>query len=70
MVRIRRTPRRPRRFAPTGRAPLDGTAAEVLSWVGSDPRRAQLCYDAEHLRGDDARSSLLTRLVRLGAEEG
>lgn len=70
MNRTRKTPRNPRRPAPVGAPPTDGTAAQVRDWVGNDPRRAQVAYDAENARGEDARSSLLTQLRRVGAKDG
>lgn len=69
MNRTRRTPRNPRRPAPVGTAPA-GTIAEVLAWAGDDQRRAQAAYDAELGKGEDARSGLLTQLLKLGAKEG
>lgn len=46
---------------------VEQTAKDILDAVGDDPNLAQRAYDAEWLRGDDARSSLLTRLVKAGA---
>lgn len=43
----------------------EGTIAEVLAWVGSDPDRAQQALDAE--RAGQNRSTLITQLQELGA---
>lgn len=42
----------------------DGTAADVRTWVGDDPNRAQLAIAAEQAR-DKPRTSLLTRLTKI-----
>lgn len=43
----------------------DGTANQVLAWVGEDKERAAAALAAEVAKGDDARSSLVAKLSRL-----
>ncbi|MFJ8474205.1 hypothetical protein [Kitasatospora sp. NPDC094011] len=49
---------------PPGPDGLDiaGTIDTVLTWVGTDPARAQQALDAEAAKGDGARATLTTRL--------
>jgi hypothetical protein len=51
-------------FTLTGGAP-DGTAKDVLDWVGDNPDRALAALAAENAKGDDARSTLVARLTKL-----
>lgn len=61
-------PETPSREQPSGEAPAagvpDGTAADVLAWVDSDPDRAKAAITAEQARSKP-RSSLLTKLERI-----
>ncbi|MFJ2579973.1 hypothetical protein [Kitasatospora aureofaciens] len=41
---------------------IAGTIDTVLTWVGTDPARAQHALDAERAKGDGARATLTTRL--------
>lgn len=50
---------------PNGDVP-DGTAADVLAWVGDDPTRAQTAYDVE-IASEKPRTTLLADLERKGA---
>lgn len=43
----------------------DGTANQVMDWVGEDPERAAEALVAEQAKGDSARSSLIAKLERL-----
>lgn len=43
----------------------DGTANQIMDWVGEDPARAAAALAAEEAKGDAARSSLITKLARL-----
>lgn len=43
----------------------DGTAKDVLDWVGDDSARAQAALSAENAKGDDARSTLVAKLTKL-----
>lgn len=45
---------------------IDGTAAEVLAWVGDDPERAKEAREAESEK-DKPRSTLLKRLEEIAA---
>ncbi|WP_326828682.1 hypothetical protein OIE13_22340 [Streptosporangium sp. NBC_01810] len=45
---------------------IDGTAAEVLAWVGDDPDRARAAIEAESTK-DRPRSTLLKRLEEIAA---
>lgn len=47
----------------------DGTANQVLEWVGSDRERAAAALAAEHAKGDAARSSLVAKLEKLTASK-
>lgn len=42
-----------------------GTAIEVLDWVGADPSRAAAALAAEQGKGSDARTSLIAKLEKL-----
>lgn len=48
--------------------PVDGTAADILAWVGDDPDRAAEALDVEEAR-DKPRSTLVKQLAKL-AEGG
>lgn len=43
----------------------DGTAKQILDWVGDDPVRAAKARDAETAKGASARTSLVTALDKL-----
>lgn len=43
----------------------DGTANQILEWVGEDPERAKLALAAEQARGASARKSLVSSLEKL-----
>lgn len=47
-----------------------GSVADVLAWVGDDLARAAAALNAEQARGDRTRSTLLTGLDALLAEDG
>lgn len=49
---------------PVGDAVPEGTAADVLAWVGDDPDRARQATEAEQGR-EKPRTSLITRLDRI-----
>lgn len=49
-------------------AVLDGTAKEVVEWVGDDPARALAALQAEQAKGDDARSTLVAKLVKIAEQ--
>lgn len=46
----------------------DGTADEVLAWVGDDPARAEQAIQAETTR-DKPRSTLITKLEKIAGGE-
>jgi hypothetical protein len=48
---------------------IDGTAADVLSWVGEDPGRAAEALAAEQAK-DKPRSTLVKQLEKLAADDG
>lgn len=54
--------------ATTGGVP-DGTATDVIRWVGDDPARARQALDAEQAKGDDARSTLVAKLGKLAGQQ-
>jgi len=43
----------------------EGSARQVMEWVGSDPERAAMALDAEQAKGDNARSTLIASLQKL-----
>lgn len=43
----------------------DGSAKDVIDWVGEDRDRARAALDAEQARGDDARTTLVAKLAKL-----
>jgi hypothetical protein len=45
-----------------------GTIDEVLAWVGNDKDRAARALEAEHAKGDQARSTLVAKLTALTQE--
>lgn len=49
----------------TGVQVPDGTATEVIDWVGDDRARARAALDAEQAKGDDARTTLVAKLSKL-----
>jgi hypothetical protein len=46
----------------------DGTAKDVLDWVGDDRQRAGQALEVEQGKGDDARSTLVARLTKLAGK--
>lgn len=48
---------------------IDGTAADVLAWVGEDPERAAEALAAEQAK-DKPRSTLVKQLEKLAADDG
>jgi hypothetical protein len=52
-------------WVPPREEPPTGTVAEVLAWVGDDPRRAQLALEAE--QAGQQRSTLIAQLERIVA---
>lgn len=53
---------------PDGDTVPDGTAQDVLSWVGDDKDRAAQALEAEHGR-DKPRSTLIAALEKLAGQE-
>lgn len=45
----------------------DGTAPQVLAWVGDSKERAALALAAEEAKGDVARATLVSKLTKLAA---
>lgn len=43
----------------------DGTAVDVMDWVGVDKNRAAAALAAEKAKGNDARTSLIAKLEKL-----
>lgn len=43
----------------------EGSARQVMEWVGSDPERAAMALDIEQAKGDNARSTLVASLQKL-----
>lgn len=43
----------------------DGSAKDVIDWVGDDRDRARAALDAEQAKGDDARTTLVAKLTKL-----
>lgn len=50
---------------PADDAVPDGTAKDVLDWVGDDKERAAMALDLEQAKGDNARSTLVASLTKL-----
>jgi hypothetical protein len=50
--------------APPAELDIDGTAADVLAWVGDDPDRAEEALEAEQAK-DKPRSTLVKQLEKL-----
>jgi hypothetical protein len=48
--------------------PADGTAADILAWVGDDPERAELALEAEQAK-DKPRSTLVKQLEKLAEQD-
>jgi hypothetical protein len=48
---------------------VDGTAADVLAWVGEDPERAAEALEAEQAK-DKPRSTLVKQLEKLANADG
>ncbi|MFL4904823.1 hypothetical protein ACJ6WF_16950 [Streptomyces sp. MMS24-I2-30] len=48
---------------------IDGTAADVLAWVGEDPERASKALEQEQAK-DKPRSTLVKQLEKLAAADG
>ncbi len=46
----------------------DGTAKDVIDWVGDDRDRARAALEAEQGKGDDARTTLVARLSKLAGQ--
>jgi hypothetical protein len=49
----------------TGGAVPDGTAKDVIDWVGDDPQRARQALNVEQGKGDEARTTLVARLSKI-----
>jgi hypothetical protein len=47
---------------------VDGTAADVLAWVGDNPERAKQALDAEQAK-DKPRSTLVKQLEKLAEQD-
>lgn len=45
----------------------DGTANQILDWVGEDKERAAAALAAEEAKGDAARSTLVAKLTKLAS---
>lgn len=43
----------------------DGSARDVIDWVGDDRDRARAALDVEQAKGDDARTTLVAKLTKL-----
>lgn len=43
----------------------EGSAKQVLEWVGDDKERAAMALDIEQAKGDNARSTLVASLTKL-----
>jgi hypothetical protein len=43
----------------------DGTAKDVIDWVGDDQQRARQALAAEQAKGDEARTTLVARLSKI-----
>ncbi|OLE21671.1 MAG: hypothetical protein AUG49_21430 [Catenulispora sp. 13_1_20CM_3_70_7] len=43
----------------------DGTAKQIIEWVGEDPVRGKAALDAERAKGGSARTSLVAALEKL-----
>lgn len=43
----------------------DGSAKDVIDWVGDDRDRARAALEAEQGKGDDARTTLVAKLTKL-----
>ena len=54
---------------PPAELDIDGTAADVLAWVGEDPERAEEALAAEQAK-DKPRSTLVKQLEKLAAADG
>ena len=54
---------------PDGPVPVDGTAVDVLDWVGDDPERAAEALAAEQAK-DKPRSTLVKQLEKLADSGG
>ena len=54
---------------PPAELDIDGTAADVLAWVGEDPERARQALAAEQAK-DKPRSTLVKQLEKLAAADG
>jgi hypothetical protein len=59
----------PRVDKPPTELDIDGTAADVLAWVGEDPDRAEEALAAEQAK-DRPRSTLVKQLEKLAAADG
>lgn len=46
----------------------DGTAKDVIDWVGDDRARARSALAAEQAKGDDARTTLVAKLTKLAEQ--
>jgi len=58
------------RVDPPAELDIDGTAADVLAWVGEDPERAGEALEAEQEK-DKPRSTLVKALQKIaGSDEG
>lgn len=53
---------------PVEPGPADGTIADVLDRVGSDPAKARVAFEAEQAKGDKARTTLLGALADITGE--
>ena len=48
---------------------INGTAADVLAWVGDDPERAETALEQEQAK-DKPRSTLVKQLEKIAASDG
>lgn len=46
----------------------DGTAKDVVDWVGDDRDRAKAALQVERAKGDDARTTLVARLSKIAQQ--
>jgi len=56
----------PPKEEPPAELDIDGTAADVLAWVGEDPERAAVALEAEQAK-EKPRSTLVKQLEKLAA---
>lgn len=51
----------------SGQVP-DGTAKDVVDWVGDDQQRARQALAVEQSKGDEARTTLVARLTKIAGQ--